>query len=236
MNLANAVTVTSPLVLQRTKQYANAYGFRQLEKRIHYLPLPVSVGMRYNGEQKRNRIICVGRWLPEDWPEKGPKLLFESLSAFLGKRLDYEALVVGRGASALRQASFYPKHLPRTKLQLVEFVPNDKLSELFAESQISICSSFHESFHIASFEAACCGCSIVALRSPDLPALQFLAESDGTLASEETSGSFAAALDSEAAAWEGQLRNPRIISDKWGQKVHSDKVAGACLRLLIEEH
>ena len=236
MNLANAVTVTSPLVLQRTKQYANAYGFRQLEKRIHYLPLPVSTRMRYNGEQKRNRIICVGRWLPEDWPEKGPKLLFESLSAFLGKRLDYEALVVGRGASALRQASFYPKHLPRTKLQLVEFVPNDKLSALFAESQISICSSFHESFHIASFEAACCGCSIVALRSPDLPALQFLAESDGSLASEETSGSFAAALDSEAAAWERQLRNPRIISDKWGQKVHSDKVAGACLRLLIEEH
>jgi hypothetical protein len=42
MNIADAVTVTSPLVLERTKRYAHVYGFEQLERRIYHLPLPVS--------------------------------------------------------------------------------------------------------------------------------------------------------------------------------------------------
>jgi glycosyltransferase involved in cell wall biosynthesis len=232
MNIADAVTVTSPLVLERTKRYAHVYGFEQLERRIHHLPLPVSTHMRYKEQYKRKRVICVARWHPEDWPEKGPRLLLASLDRFLAKHADYEAMVIGRGATALRSAPFYPERLGRRNLQLLDYLPNQELPSLMAESRISLCSSFHESYHIASFEAACCGCSIVALQSPDLPALQFLAETNGTLASKETPEAFAEALSKEAAMWDRGLRSPDITAQRWQSETHADKVAAKALELL----
>jgi glycosyltransferase involved in cell wall biosynthesis len=232
MNLADVVTVTSPLVLQRTKQYARTYGFTRLSERIHVLPLPVSMHMRYAGEKKLKRVICIARWLPQDWPEKCPKLLLETLDSFLEKRPDYEALVVGRGASELRNASFYPRTLDKRNFTTTDYLPNTKLVPLLASARISLCSSFHESFHIASFEAACCGCSIVALRSPDVPALQFLAKENGTLARREHPTAFAEALMTEADLWERGQRNPWETSIGWQQHVHADKVASRCVHLI----
>ena len=232
MNIAEAVTVTSPLVLERTKRYAHVYRFKQLERKIHHLPLPVSTHMRYKEQYKRKRVICVARWHPEDWPEKGPRLLLASLDRFLAKHTDYEAMVIGRGATALRSAPFYPKHLGHRNLQLLNYLPNEELPPLMAESRISLCSSFHESYHIASFEAACCGCSIVALQSPDLPALQFLAETNGTLASNETPEAFAEALSKEAAMWDRGLHSPHITAQRWQSETHADKVAAKALELL----
>jgi glycosyltransferase involved in cell wall biosynthesis len=232
MNIADAVTVTSSLVLERTKRYARIYGFSQLEAKVARLPLPVSTLMRYGGERKRKRVICLGRWLPQDWPEKGPQLLLASLDAFLEKRPDYEAIVIGRGASALRSASFFPRNPSFRNLQLLDYLPNKDIAPLLAESNISLCSSFHESFHIASFEAACCGCSVVALRSPDLPALQFLGETNGTLAAKENPASFAEALLQEADMWDRGLREPESAASKWQATTHADKVAAQALALL----
>lgn len=232
MDLAHVVTVTSPLVLQRTKRYARVYGFRTLEDKIHRLPLPVSTHMRYAGQQKRKQVICVARWLPQDWPEKGPKLLLASLDAFLEKRPDCEAVVIGRGASALRSAPFFPNNLFNRNLQLLDYLPNKEIAPFLAESRISLCSSFHESYHIASFEAACCGCSVVALRSPDLPALQFLADRNGTLAHKETPEAFSDALVNESSKWDEGLRRPELISQQWQAEAHADKVAARAIELL----
>lgn len=235
MGIADLVTVTSPLVLERTRHYARSYGFAGLETQIHRLPLPVSTGMRYEGQIKRNRVICVARWLPQDWAEKGPRLLLASLAKFLEERPDYEAMVVGRGASSLRSTSFFPESLVRRNIQLVDYLRNDKLAPLLAESRISVCSSFHESYHLASFEAACCGCSIVALRSPDLPALQSLAETNGTLASKETPEAFANALSHEADIWDRGQRSPFSTALKWQYETHADKVASKALDLLGQD-
>ncbi len=232
MDLADVVTVTSPIVLNRTRDFAHSYGFTSLAERLSCLPLPVSPHMRYEGQPKRKRVICVARWLPEDWPEKGPRLLLESLAQFLSLRPDYEAMVVGRGASSLRHTNFYPRCLDSMKLQLVDYLPNKELSPLLAECNISLCSSFHESFHISSFEAACCGCSIVALKSPDLPALQFLAETNGTLAEKETPEVFADALFREANMWDRSLRTPDFTAKHWQAQTHAHKVAAKALALL----
>jgi glycosyltransferase involved in cell wall biosynthesis len=232
MDLADVVTVTSPIVLARTKNFALSYGFTSLAERLFRLPLPVSPHMRYQGQCKKKRVICVARWLPEDWPEKGPRLLLESLAQFLRLRPDYEAMVVGRGASSLRYANFYPKCLDSMKLQLVDYLPNKELPPLLNESNISLCSSFHESFHISSFEAACCGCSIVALKSPDLPALQFVAETNGTLALSENPKAFAQALLYEAAMWDHGFRTADSISLRWQKDTHAEKVAGRAVELL----
>lgn len=232
MNLADAVTVTSPLVMDRTRNYARVYGYASLQNKIRCLPLPVSPHMRYEGQQKHKRVICVARWLPQDWPEKCPKILLDSLAAFLERRPDYEALVVGRGATALKTARFYPQSLNSGNIRLLDYLPNSELPPLLAESQISICSSFHESYHIASFEAACCGCSIVALKSPDLPALQFLAQTDGTLATSETPRAFRDALCHEANLWDHCARNPSAISGHWQKETHAPNVASRLMQLI----
>jgi len=232
MNLADAVTVTSPTVLERTKNYAKTYGYNQLMNKIHLLPLPVATNMIYADQKKQNTVICVARWLPQDWAEKGPKLLLSTLELFLKKRPDYRALVVGRGALGLTCAPFYPTNLTQGHLRLIDYLPNKELTPLLAASRISVCSSFHESYHIASFEAACCGCSIVALKSPDLPALQFLAETNGTLALRETPEAFAQALLKEAAIWDQGQRLPESTSRRWQAETHADRVAAQAIELL----
>jgi glycosyltransferase involved in cell wall biosynthesis len=232
MNLADILTVTSPLVLQRTQRYARVYGYESLAERMFHLPLPVAPHMRYEGQEKRKRVICVARWLPQDWPEKGPALLLASLCRFLNQRPDYEAIVVGRGACSLRNTGFYPNSLDRQRLELVDYLPNKDIASLLAQCRISVCSSFHESYHIASFEAACCGCSIVALKSPDLPALQSLAETNGTLADKENPKAFADALFREAEAWDRGLRNPGRIARHWQAQTHANEVASKAIQLL----
>ena len=232
MSIADLVTLTSPMVLERTRHYAAVYGYGSLSEKMHCLPLPVNPRMRYGGQEKRKRVISAARWLPQDWPEKGPQLLLRALDSFLRKRPDYEALVVGRGASRLREASFYPRSLDDRSFTTVDYLPNNELVPLLANARISLCSSFHESFHIASFEAACCGCSIVALQSPDLPALQYLAKDNGTLAIEEQPMAFADALMTEADLWDSGKRNSLESSVRWQQQVHADRVARQCVGLL----
>lgn len=232
MNLADVVTVSSPRVLGRTKRYATVYGYAALAERVHFLPLPVSPQMRYEQQQKQKRVISIGRWLREDWPQKQPRLLLQSLCAFLECRPDFSAVIVGRGATGLRKEKFFPKSAVSERISLRDFVPNSELAPLLATSRISICSSFHESFHIASFEAACCGCSVVALQSPDLPALEMLAPDSGTLAVAETPEAFRDALCHEAELWDRAARNPGVISGHWQKETHAPNVASRLMRAI----
>jgi glycosyltransferase involved in cell wall biosynthesis len=159
-------------------------------------------------------------------------MLLASLALFLSRRPDYEAVVVGRGASDLKHTKFYPNQLDHLPITFIDAIPNAELTTLYKESRISFCSSYHESFHLASFEAACCGCSNVALDSPDLPALQWLAGSDGTLAKEEKPESFATALLAEAEKWDHDQRSAEDISHRWSAELHADRAAARVLRQL----
>jgi len=232
MALADVIATGSPGALARTKRYAKTFGFGHITDRMVLSPPPIPVHFRYDGEQKRKRVICVARWLKPDWAQKSPAMLLASLALFLGRRHDYEAVIVGRGANDLKRAKFYAAALNDLPIRFVDAIPNAELTALYKESRISFCSSYHESFHLASFEAACCGCSIVALDSPDLPALQWLAESDGTLAREEKPESFARALLAEAAKWENGHRSAKDISLRWSSELHTDKAAVRVLRQL----
>jgi len=232
MALADVIGTGSPGALARTKRYAETFGFGRITDRMVLSPPPIPVHFRYKRGQKKKRVVCVARWLKPDWAQKNPAMLLPSLALFLNRRPDYEAVVVGRGASDLRQTKFYPHQLDHLPVTFMDAVPNAELTSLYTESRISFCSSYHESFHLASFEAACCGCSIVALDSPDLPALQWLAESDGTLAKEETPESFANALIAEAEKWDKGHRSPEDISHRWSSDLHADKAGARVLRQL----
>jgi glycosyltransferase involved in cell wall biosynthesis len=236
MALADVIGTGSPGALARTKRYAETFGFGHITDRMVLSPPPIPVHFRYESEEKKKRVICVARWLKLDRAQKNPAMLLASLVLFLSRRPDYEAVVVGRGANDLRRTKFYPAELKGLSVRFIEAIPNTELTTLYKESRISFCSSYHESFHLASFEAACCGCSIVALDSPDLPALQWLAASDGTLAHEAKPESFATALLAEAAKWENGHRSAKDISHRWSSELHADKAAARVLRQLALAH
>jgi glycosyltransferase involved in cell wall biosynthesis len=232
MALGDVIGTGSPAARLRTINHAKTFGFNDIVDRVVLSPPPIPVHFHYSGEKKKNCVICVARWLQSDWAQKDPRLLLATLSLFLSNRTDYEAIVVGRGASELRRTKFYPAALDNLTIRFIDVIPNAELTKLYQESQISLCSSYHESFHLASFEAACCGCSIVALNSPDLPALQWLAESDGTLAQDETPKSFSRALLAEAGKWDRGVRSPEEISRRWTSELHADKSAARVLKQL----
>ena len=229
MNLADVVGTGSPEAQARTINYAGTFGFSQLVNRIVLSPPPIPVHFNYGGEAKKKRVICVARWLKHDWAQKNPAMLLPTLALFLGKRPDYEAIVVGRGAGQLRHTKFYPPALNSLRINFVDAIPNTELTVLYRESQMSFCSSYHESFHLASFEAACCGCSVVALDSPDLPAVRWLAGNSGTLASAESPLRFAEALVEEAEVWDANAREPRSISIRWCNELHANQTASRVL-------
>ena len=230
--LADVIGTGSPGALRRTINYARTFGFANITSRIVLSPPAIAEHFSYQGERKRTRVICVGRWYQEDWAQKNPKLLLLSLASFLGRRPDYEAIIVGRGAKDLRRLWFYPTALDELPLRFIDAIPNKELTTLYKESRISLCTSYHESFHLASFEAACCGCSIVALDSHDVPALHWLAQSNGTLASAESPASFSDALVKEVEAWETENRIPYLASQKWCNLLHSTKSAARVVEQL----
>lgn len=232
LTLADVIGTGSPSATQRTINYARTFGFTHIADRIVLSPPAIPEHFSYQGERKRKRVICVARWHPQDWAQKNPKLLLLSLASFLERRRDYEALIIGRGASNLRQARFYPASLDDLPLRFIDAIPNEDLTTLYKESRISLCTSYHESFHLASFEAACCGCSVVALDAHDVPALQWLANSDGTLAAAETPTSFSDCLNEEAEAWEAGNRDPFLTSQKWCSLLHASKSAARVVEQL----
>ena len=225
LSLADVIGLGSPGALRRTISYARTFGFNDVIDRVVLSPPPIPEHFRYDGEDKRKRVVCVARWRKQDWAQKNPTILLSSLAEFLARRTDYEALVVGRGASELRHAKFYPAALDNLPIRFLEAIPNSDLPSVYRQSRISFCSSYHESFHLASFEAACCGCSIVALDSDDVPALQWLAETDGTLAEKESAHSFAEALAREAAAWDTGAREANKTATRWTSDLWASRAA-----------
>jgi glycosyltransferase involved in cell wall biosynthesis len=232
MALADVIGTGSPGALERTINYARTFGFNDIADRIVLSPPAIPENFRYEGEFKKRRIICVARWRRQDWAQKNPALLLHSLAAFLRRHRDYEAVVVGREAGNLVRAPFYPHGLDRLPITFIDALPNVDLTNLYKESQVSLCSSYHESFHLASFEAACCGCSIIALNSNDAPALQWLAETDGTLAQNESVHAFAEALESETHLWANGDRNPYQTARRWTEKLRPGNVARRVIRQL----
>jgi len=232
LTLADVIGTGSPGALARTKRYAETFGVGNITDRMVLSPPPIPEHFCYGGERKKKRVICVARWRKQDWAQKNPSLLLQSLASFLDKRRDYEAVVVGREATKLKQTGFYPAILDKLPITFIDALPNADLTSLYRESRISLCSSYHESFHLASFEAACCGCSIVALDSEDVPALQWLAETDGALAQKESPRAFSNALVAEAAEWERGSRTPEDIARRWTTELWASHTARRVVRQL----
>lgn len=220
------VAAVSPPALESVAAYATALDHEQVRKKLILGPHPVSPLMKYRGNLKERRVIVVGRWLKSDESQKDPRLTMKVLSIFLKEHPNWCVDVIGRGSKRLEN---YKQNWDRgisNRLSLHDFLPHDQLIECYSRSQILLCASRFESFHIASAEALCCGCSVVVGKHPLLASTSwFTTCSSGTLSPNRNSYQLANALRNEALEWERGNRCPEFISTHWSNILHAPNVA-----------
>jgi glycosyltransferase involved in cell wall biosynthesis len=232
---ADLIGAVSPIARERIQRVCRWYGGDDLAARVALIPHPVSMHMRYTGQAKQPRVVCVGRWQPEDWRQKNPRLLLQTLVYLLPKVPHLECVVVGSMEENLRRQFLETTAVFSGRVRLPGRMPNHEIAPLFQTSQVALCTSNHESFHIASAEALCCGCSLVAPDLPELPSLKwFVGESSGRLAS-RTPEALAQAVQEELCSWRQGQKEPDKIAERWGRRLHADRVADQILAFLATQ-
>ena len=173
----------------------------------------------------------MGRWTITDW-QKNPELHIQILSLFLEKHIDFKAVIAGPFDPIFEALLTSLRPDTRPRLILTGRLPNEQVLKILDEAKISIALTRHESFHIATGEALCCGCSIVTYPSSMLPSMQYFMENgDGTMAKSINPADILHALDVEADLWHSGLRDPFQISVFWQRRLHASNVALAVAAL-----
>lgn len=225
LEYAHVVGTVSPIAVGRIKNFLNYYDRDDIAQRVHLIEHPISHHMVYSGEKKQKLICAVGRWSKTD-AVKRPKLLVDCLRSVLGKFPDYSAAIIGHYDHDFKElVDKLPEEITK-RIKLYGQLSSKETGEVFCRSRVSLCTSLSESFHIASAEALCCGCSVVSCNSPYLPSFDyFVTKSSGTLADNETSRSLSRALIRELNCWENNKRNPEALSCYWTSRLHAANVA-----------
>ena len=215
--------------------YASSLGLENITAKARVIPHAVNPVMKFTTQTKTNTVLMVGRWEKADESQKDPRMMLKCLKVFLTSHSTWNAVIVGRGATELDR--FCKQWSPelRERLQLLPHLAHDSLVSLCCESKILFCASRFESFHIASGEAVCCGCSVVVAAHPLLRSTEhFTSQSSGTVAIRRDHRSLVQALESEAEAWEHGARNPAQISKNWSSQLHAPNVARAAMKIITD--
>ncbi|MEI6149960.1 MAG: glycosyltransferase, partial [bacterium] len=193
---------------------------------------PIDPAMRYTGSIKQATVVAVGRW---DDAVKCPDTLVSVASQVLVRHPTVQFILVG--TQATRCAAAIAAKIPSAQNRVVghEYLDHDQLCEKMNSSQISLCTSHSESFHIPSGEALLCGCTVVGPCSPLLPALDYFVEggTSGRLAA-NTPQDLAEAVLAELAAWRQGLRVPATLSAVWRERLAARVVVSRIERLLFD--
>jgi len=226
LNECDHLAAVSPPACDSMTSYLQGLGRPDIAKKLIVIPHPVSSVMNYRGEEKAKRVLVVGRWGTADAAQKDPNLTLRVLAHFLLSHPDWDAEIIGPEAIGLDDNAARILKTAKSRLTLKNFVKHDELRELYATSRILLCASRFESFHIASAEAVCCGCSVVVAAHPLLASTSwFTSMTSGTIATQRSVESLAKALNDEVDAINDMLRDPIKISETWTPNLHAQSIA-----------
>lgn len=189
------------------------------------MPCPVSSSCYYNGTDKQDVVVCVGRW--DDEKQKRSRFLMAALDCYLQQGGGTaQVRIFGKLTPELRKwHSSLPEH-SRKLVFLGGYIKNSELHKEYLRAKIVLCSSSHESSHIVSAEGLCSGCSVVVPNRPNpLRCLHWYTQKkSGRISEKDTPESLAQALHSELKEWNMGNRNPYSIASAWAPYFHVDKV------------
>ncbi len=219
----DVITCVTPIAAGHYRRYCGIFGGEEFAGRVQVLPHPVHPQFRMQGT-KRRQVVAVGRW--DDRCQKRPERLMEVIGGLVQRDPEVVVEIVGGGIELLQRWHSGLTEGQRARVRLRGRMLPKEMVEIYAASQVSYCPSAYESFHIASGESLCCGCSVVAARSASLAAFQWFAdEGVATLAAKDDLDGHLQALEKELECWQRGQRNPEQISRVWCERLHADRVA-----------
>jgi glycosyltransferase involved in cell wall biosynthesis len=226
------IACVSPPAADHYRRLCAIYGGEGFREKVTLLPHPVEGRFVYSGENKSERVVCLGRW--EDETQKRPRLMMAVVERLLTEeRIVVE--IIGAVTAGLQRWHDGLGAEMRERVILRGRVERRRLPEIFASAQVFYSPSAYESFGIAAGEALCSGCSVVAARLVSMGSFEWFTEAGcGTLAEEDDVVGHVAALRTELTKWRGGQREPAVISKRWGERLHEREVARQA-QLLVEE-
>jgi hypothetical protein len=222
---SEAIASVSPPASESIRGYLCGLGAPHLAERLMTLPHPVLPIMRYDGQAKQAKILVVGRWEPQDLAQKNPKVVMAVLGAFLEQRTDWTAEVIGKHSRSLHRLAEGWHQDAKGRLVLTDRLSHEELVSRYQTSRIILCASTFESFHIASAEGLCCGCSVVVGDHPLLASTAwFTTAESGTLAATNRTEDLIFAMLEESDRWTQKHRSAEGISRHWHEHLDASKV------------
>lgn len=225
LSQGHVIACVSPIAAEHHRRWCHRWGGENLARRVAFLPHPVCEHYHWQADAvKMKRIVAVGRW--NDEIQKRPALLCRVAESILQRDALVQFDIVGKEGKVI---SDWWQGLPsnlQARVKIWGRVQPLELREILLRAQVSYCASSFESFHIASAEALCCGCSVVGSRSNSLAALQwFVSDDSGTLALSDTVMGHVEALLQELERWEQGQRQPQQLAERWSARLHASEVA-----------
>ena len=233
LRCADVIGAVSPIAKSRIQRVCRFYGGRALMDRVRLIPHPIAPYMGFDEAVTKERlVVAVGRWCD---PPKGGPLLISSLGTLLGSDASVCAEIYGEVSPAMKSwhASLARDHRDRVLLKGV--VANKDLPEVYSRASVSLCTSVSESFHIASAEALCCGCSVVGPDVPELPSMKWFTDGPFGAIGERSPEGLTRAVLSELEDWDAGRRDARRISAHWRALLSAPRVAESILELADAE-
>lgn len=216
------VSMTPPIV----QAFMREQPFRLMHFADKCIPMacPVDSSFRYDGQEKENLIICIGRWVDEE--QKRQHFLMKTLEAYYAAGGDAATEIYGKLTPELQ--AWYAG-LPQTiqsSIRLIGYINNTELFDVYNRARVILCPSAHEGSHNVSAESLCCGATVVVTNRPQPLATVhwYTSKNSGTISAEDTPASLAAALQTELELWKNGDRNPAAIASAWQPCFHPDKV------------
>jgi glycosyltransferase involved in cell wall biosynthesis len=222
------LVLPSPLAQERYDHFLKSVKRPDLAQRLRSVPYAVTPDMFYTpAVQKQPIIIAVGRWQSF---QKGTPILARVLTEVLATQPDYQCQIIGTGEECVRKLLQDVDEKIKSRIKILGRVPHEKLARHYQESQILLCTSYYESFHIAAGEALCCGASVVGdARISSMP--YFCSATSGTVSPDLSVGNLSTALLAEMEAWRRGQRDPSQIGEVWVGRLHPERVAAGFLAL-----
>ncbi|HEY1122116.1 MAG TPA: glycosyltransferase [Haloferula sp.] len=219
LRAGNIIACVTPVAAEHYRDYCRIYGGDDFAGRVRVVPHPVNPLFRFGGHPKSRTVAVVGRW--DDAIQKRPGLMIATVEKLLESDPEITVEIVGQTTSELQQWA-----QQRERVHLHGRITPDAIAGILSRAQVAWCPSSFESFHIASGEALCCGCSVVAAESPSLAAFPwFVSEASGELAATDDIAGHLAAIRNELRAWDEGRRDPTQIAAIWQSRLHAPEVA-----------
>mgnify|MGYP002622244604 CR=1 FL=1 len=224
------IAAVSPKAAEHYRSLCRRYIGEDVGRKVVSIPHPVNPACEAGDLPRERRMVAIGRW--DDERQKRTSLLLATAERLLRDDPGLLIDIIGRTPGPLKEWHSRLPSRQRRRITLHGRIPPDAIIGVLQRSRVVHCPSAFESFHIASAEGLCTGCTVVGSRSLCLPSFEwFLSEGDGRFAESDDASGHAAAILGEMEAWDAGRRDPGEIFRRWSGRLHAPQVARQILDL-----